>query len=195
VVFYCVVPFMVFAARRFGSGKVLTTIFVASIFWKVGFSAAEVSTGAEIYGRLARQLPGQLCFFAGGAWAYYRTRNGRSISGAIALMGLIAYALSTGWLFDVLAPLAVTALVYWAAIAGPRLPALAKHGDFSYGTYLYHFPLIQSLVALGLFHWQPLLGWISSVLAVGLCAFASWRLVERPMLHRSTAHAQLGPAF
>lgn len=195
VAFYCVVPFMVYATRRFGPGKVLSTIFVASIIWKVAFSAAAATTGAEIYTRLARQLPGQLCFFAGGAWAYYRTRGGRSISGALASIGLIVYALSTGWLFEVLAPLAVTAIVYWAAIAGPRLPALAKHGDFSYGTYLYHFPLVQTFVALGLFRWHPLLGWISSVVAVGLCSFASWRLVERPMLHRSTAHAQLGPAF
>lgn len=193
--FYCFVPFMVFAARRFGPAKILSTIFVASIIWKVGFNSAGAATGAEIYNRLARQLPGQLCFFAGGAWAYYRTRDGRGISGALASIGLIAYALSTGWLFEVLAPLAVTAVVYWAAIAGPRLPALAKHGDFSYGTYLYHFPLVQTFVALGLFRWYPLLGWISSVLAVGLCSFASWRLVERPMLHRSPAHAQMGPSF
>ena len=193
--FYCAVPFMVFAARRFGPGKVLSAIFVASIIWQLGFSAAEATTGAEIYGRIARQLPGQLCFFAGGAWAYYRTRSGRGISGAFALLGLIAYSSSSGWVFELLAPLAVSAVVYWAAIAGPRLPALAKHGDFSYGTYLYHFPLVQTLVALGLFRWHPLLGWISAVAAVGLCSIASWRLVERPMLHKSTTHAQLGPAY
>jgi peptidoglycan/LPS O-acetylase OafA/YrhL len=193
VAFYCFVPFLVWATRRLGPLKVLSTVFIASIIWKLGFSAAAATTGLEIYRKLASQLPGQLCFFAGGAWAYYRTKRGKSISGAIAAAGVIVYALSNGWLYDVIAPMAVTAVVYWAAIAGPRLPALAKHGDFSYGIYLYHFPLVQTFVALGIFRWYPLLGWISSVVVVGLCSLASWQLIERPMLHRNAARAQLGP--
>ena len=190
VAFYCLVPFMVWATRRFGAKKVLSTVFVASILWKIGFNIAAAATGAEIYAKLAKQLPGQLCFFAGGAWAYYHTREGKSISGAVAAVGAIVYATSSGgWFNDLTAPLAVTAVVYWAAIAGPRLPAVAKHGDFSYGVYLYHFPLVQTFIALGTFRWSPLAGWMASVTVVGVSAVLSWKLVERPTLHRSVAHS------
>jgi peptidoglycan/LPS O-acetylase OafA/YrhL len=188
VAFYCLVPAIVWATRRAGASKVLAAIFIGSLIWKLGFNAAATKTGMEIYSKLAKQLPGQMCFFAGGAWAYYRTRDGRSISGLIAAVGVVAYALSDGWLYDLTAPLAVTAVVYWAAIAGPRLPAAAKHGDFSYGIYLCHFPLIQTFVALGLFRWSPLAGWTTSVIVVVLCAVLSWRFVENPMLHRSAVH-------
>jgi peptidoglycan/LPS O-acetylase OafA/YrhL len=189
VAFYCVVPFVVWATRKAGAFKVLAIIFIASTIWRVGFSAAAIATGMDIYGRLAKQLPGQMCFFAGGAWAYYRTRRGKSISGLAAAAGVILYALSNGWFHDLSAPLAVTAIVYWAAVAGPRLPSVAKHGDFSYGVYLYHFPLIQAFIALGLFQWSPLAGWMATVTFVVLCAVISWKFVESPSLHRSVIHA------
>jgi peptidoglycan/LPS O-acetylase OafA/YrhL len=189
VAFYCLVPFIVWATRRAGAFKVLATIFIASITWRLGFSAAAAATGMEIYDKLAKQLPGQMCFFAGGAWAYYRTHDGRSISGLVAAAGMVVYALSEGWFYDFTAPLAVTAVVYWAAIAGPRMPSAAKHGDFSYGVYLYHFPLIQTFVALRLYQWSPLAGWVASVTVVVFCAVISWRFVEHPMLYRSAVHA------
>jgi peptidoglycan/LPS O-acetylase OafA/YrhL len=189
VAFYCLVPFIVWATRRAGTFKVLGTIFIASIIWKLGFSAAASATGMEIYGKLAKQLPGQMCFFAGGAWAYYRTLSGKTISGLIAAIAVIVYALSSGWVYDFTAPLAVTAVVYWAAISGPRLPSAAKHGDFSYGIYLYHFPLIQTFLALGLYQRSPLAGWITTVVVVALCAAISWRVVENPFLHRRAVHA------
>jgi peptidoglycan/LPS O-acetylase OafA/YrhL len=189
VAFYCIVPFVVWATRRAGAFKVLTTIFIASTIWRVGFNAAAIATGMDIYGRLAKQLPGQMCFFSGGAWAYYRTRRGNSISGLVAAAGVIVYALSDGWFHDLSAPLAVTAIVYWAAVAGPRLPSVAKHGDFSYGVYLYHFPLIQTFIALGLFQWSPLTGWMATVTFVVFCAVISWKFVESPSLHRSAIHA------
>jgi peptidoglycan/LPS O-acetylase OafA/YrhL len=189
VAFYCIVPFIVWATRRAGAYKVLTAIFVASVLWKVGFDEAAQMTGLEIYSKLAKQLPGQLSFFAGGAWAYYRTRQGKAISGLVAAFAVILYALSSGWLYDVAAPCAVSVIVYWAAVAGPRLPAVAKHGDFSYGVYLYHFPLVQTFISLGMFRWSPLAGWIVSVTAVGFCAMISWRFVEQPLLHRKPVHA------
>jgi peptidoglycan/LPS O-acetylase OafA/YrhL len=190
VAFYCLVPFLVWVTRRVGVFKVLATVFVVSIAWKIGFEAAATATGMEIYSKLAKQLPGQLCFFAGGAWAYYRTRDGRAISAVLAAIGVVVYALSGGWFYNLIAPLAVTAVVYWAAISGPRLPAVAKHGDFSYGVYLWHFPLVQTFVALGLFQWSPTIGLLTSIGAVAVCAMISWRFVERPMLHRGAIHAQ-----
>ena len=189
VAFYFLVPFVVWATRRAGAFKVLGTIFVASLVWKLGFSAAATATGLEIYGKLAKQLPGQMCFFAGGAWAYYRTLRGKTISASIAALAVVVYALGSGWFYDLTAPFAVTAVVSWAAIAGPRLPAVAKHGDFSYGIYLFHFPLIQSLVALGLYQRSPLGGWITSIIVVAICAAISWRFIEHPFLRRRTTHA------
>jgi peptidoglycan/LPS O-acetylase OafA/YrhL len=186
VAFYFLVPFLVLATRRFGVSRVLITIFIASIIWKIGFDVAARLTGSEIYTKLGKQLPGQLCFFAGGAWAYYRTRDGKGIGIFAAAIGVVAYAVIRGlWFQDIAAPLSVTAIVYWAAIMGPRLPKVAKRGDFSYGIYLYHFPIVQCLIALRLFHWSTLAAFLTLLAVLGVCVVFSWHIVERPILHRA----------
>ncbi|MBK8805026.1 MAG: acyltransferase [Fibrobacteres bacterium] len=63
----------------------------------------------------------------------------------------------------------------------PWLLAWNRNGDYSYGLYLYGFPVQQSVLAL----WPGLSIWssIATTLAiVGLAAFASWHLVESPAL-------------
>ena len=56
---------------------------------------------------------------------------------------------------------------------------LAARGDFSYGTYLYAFPIQQLLMLL----WpeQSLAAYIAwtTVLVLG-CAWLSWHLIEQP---------------
>ena len=82
--------------------------------------------GADIFAKLAKQLPGQLCFFVGGAWAYYRALNGYLPRLLPSLAGIFAYALTNGLAHVLVAPLAVTAIVSWCALAAPRLPRVAR---------------------------------------------------------------------
>ncbi len=187
VAFYTFVPFMVWAIRRFGAARILGTVFCVSLAWKVGFGMLALAPGGEIYAKFAKQLPGQLAFFAGGAWAYYRTRSGHLPRGSWALIGLLTYAVSDGLLYDLLAPAAVTAVVYWAAVAGPRLPASGKYGDFSYGVYLYHFPMVQTFIALGFFGTAPHLSAFVVFMLACLMGVASWFLIEKPSLKNKPA--------
>ena len=76
VAFYCLVPVMVWLSRRFGHVRALTTLFLLSVAWKCGFIIAADLTGSDLLSRLAKQIPGQLAFFIGGALAYYRTQAG-----------------------------------------------------------------------------------------------------------------------
>jgi peptidoglycan/LPS O-acetylase OafA/YrhL len=62
-----------------------------------------------------------------------------------------------------------------------RFPNLAKHGDFSYGLYLYAFPVTQLFVLI-LGGESP---WLVATLTFGVTlvlAVASWRWVEKPSL-------------
>jgi len=74
-------------------------------------------------------------------------------------------------------------LVIWLAVnRSVRLPKLGKYGDFSYGIYIFAFP-VQQLVQQALGpqgHW-----WLNILLSlpVTVCLGAlSWRFVERPAL-------------
>jgi peptidoglycan/LPS O-acetylase OafA/YrhL len=94
---------------------------------------------------------------------------------------LIAVGFLAAWTFvphipDGIRPLLVAAFVYTFALCTPAVPL---RSDLSYGVYLLHGPVIQTLILLGLFHDD--LRWIAGVVVgVLLMAFVTERLIERP---------------
>ena len=54
--------------------------------------------------------------------------------------------------------------------------------DYSYGLYLYGFPVQQTLIAMGIAAPLPVLGWALPITLS--CAALSWHLVEHPLLAR-----------
>lgn len=183
VMFYCAVPFVVWAVRRFGYKPVLAGLFVFSVAWHAGFLYFSPLHDSDLSARLAKQLPGQLAFFGGGAFAYYRTRDGLPPpSVALAALGALTYALADGPIYTLLAPICVTLIVYWAAIRMPQVWSAQRWGDFSYGLYLYHFPIAQVLIALGVFAIAPGLGMIAVCVLALIASITSWHLVEKRAL-------------
>jgi peptidoglycan/LPS O-acetylase OafA/YrhL len=103
--------------------------------------------------------------------------------GAIAAVLVGAFALAPGYSAQV--ALAVIAVPYAAIYLAYRAPAFLRgitdRGDFSYGIYLYAWPVGQAVVAL----WPGVGSW--GLIAVSLpitcvLAVASWHVVERPAL-------------
>jgi peptidoglycan/LPS O-acetylase OafA/YrhL len=75
---------------------------------------------------------------------------------------------------------AILYFVFWFAYI-PRLPAIPRSTDLSYGTYLWAFPVQQTVVALGHVA-TPLVLFAIVTPIVPAIAAASWRCVERPLL-------------
>ena len=82
------------------------------------------------------------------------------------------------------------ALVYITVFIGLTpipLPKIVHSGDYSYGIYLYHDPLLQIIISvLPLSLLGPKLGWpvlaLLGVPAVSLLAAFSWHVIEKPIL-------------
>jgi peptidoglycan/LPS O-acetylase OafA/YrhL len=81
---------------------------------------------------------------------------------------------------------AIVAYVYLLLWAGVRLPRLlrrvGRRNDYSYGVYIYAFPIQQALGILGV----PRFGWafylLTSVATVLVVAMCSWHLVEKQVM-------------
>lgn len=91
-------------------------------------------------------------------------------------------------------PMVVLSAIYFTLWAAYRLPALRWPGghDYSYGLFLYGFPVQQSLVAL-FPSLTPLQLLPASACCALLLAMLSWHLVERPALHRYKPSAAAPP--
>jgi peptidoglycan/LPS O-acetylase OafA/YrhL len=75
---------------------------------------------------------------------------------------------------------AILYFVFWFAYV-PRLPAIPRDVDLSYGTYLWAFPVQQTVVQLTGVHSPIGLFAIAAPIVLAIAA-ASWFLIERPAL-------------
>lgn len=114
--------------------------------------------------------------------SFYIWRSIIPLSGSLALFLVILAALSHPT--PVFLPMMILAMSYAVFVIGyAKIPALAHYnrfGDYSYGTYIYAFPLQQAAVAAGLA--TPLLNIAAALPLTMICALISWRYIEAPAL-------------
>ncbi len=80
--------------------------------------------------------------------------------------------------------LAAFPVAYLTVWLGLMRPPKIPFGDLSYGVYLFHFPIEQSIMQLfpGIGSWQRLA--LLALPSTVLCAWLSWSLIEHPILAR-----------
>ncbi|MEA3209911.1 MAG: hypothetical protein QOE70_2968 [Chthoniobacter sp.] len=83
--------------------------------------------------------------------------------------------------FSIVWPFALPYLVIWLAQKLP-LHGAERWGDFSYGLYIYAFPIQQILTLAGWNRWGLKVYFAASLLTTLAVAVVSWFLVERPSL-------------
>lgn len=189
VMFYAVIPIIVWFAVRLGRARALAALYVLATAYIVAMNWLAGHTGNGLYLVLQRQLPGQLGFFLAGAAAYYYAEaleHRWKWVIPVALVALVA-AEASYFLKALLLPAAFGAIVVYVAVGMRHLGNFGKYGDLSYGIYIFHFPVIQWLVSIGLYRESPF-GALAATIAIVLAlALASWHLLERPFL-RKTSH-------
>jgi len=184
--FYLFVPLAVMAFRRLGRMPVLATLYICSVIYSVVMEGLARKTGSGIYLELQRQLPGQLAFFVAGAACYYYFQYLAKYAVWLVASAVAAFALQAWLPWVAIQPAALGVLVVYFACVIPCLGNFGKYGDFSYGIYIVHFPILQALVAYGWFKESP---WAMLVVAGSLVmtvAFLLWHFIEKPFLRKSS---------
>jgi peptidoglycan/LPS O-acetylase OafA/YrhL len=200
VAFYLFVPVIHFLCNRFGTKKTIGMIFCLSCIWKYGFAFLAsrydtpgidlMNSSRGIYSQLEVQFPAQLVYFSAGILLllYFDSLKTHLLS--IGCTTLVLFLLDhwiTGGILDVLW---ISGIVFLFGF-GRYFGNFAKYGDFSYGVYIVHFPILQTLVALGLAGLAPAIFLLVSVVAIGLAGFLMWHLVERRFLASSSHYCRL----
>jgi peptidoglycan/LPS O-acetylase OafA/YrhL len=132
-----------------------------------------------------------LYFSAGSVCFLYREKIPCSTALFIASVILLAVSLMYGGI-RLVAPVAMSYAFLWLAFKLP-VTRFDTRGDFSYGAYIYAFPVQQGLVLLHVHEggWGLYLIW--SVLITGILAILSYRWIEAPCLQWK--HVDLAEAF
>lgn len=185
VSFYLAVPLFVYCFRKFPRLPLLILIYCLSVAYAELMTFAAVQTGINFYERLGRQLPGQLSYFMAGAFLFYYLpffeRHVRYFVTAAVAVSLIHFQFA----LPLLQPFALAILVLFFGLflyAGN----FGKYGDFSYGVYILHFPVIQLLLNSGWFTGRPWYFLFSAVSTTLIGSIFMWNVVEKRFLLRSS---------
>lgn len=172
--------------------------------WDVGWpmSLAGRPLGAWLFALLgsSKAWPGLASAFIAGA-CYYLVRDRvplRGVVGAALAIGataVMAVTALTPPLFAVVLPVAIAFPLFWLAFLPSRFAGFARYGDYSYGVYLYAFPIQQLIACYSPGISVPVMALISLPLSVA-AGMASWNLVERwfvrPKANATAAPSQFG---
>lgn len=195
VMFYLLVPIIVFGFNKFKRIPMLIALYLLSVLYTFSMLHIAQVSGGGVYIELQRQLPGQLTFFIVGATCYYYFKPLSFHSRHLVLFAVICYIfkskLVSYGLWPVLEPIAIGVFVIYFATVFPSLGRFSKYGDFSYGIYILHFPILQFWIATHIFKSTPLAMLAVTVVTTMICALALWHLVEKKFLRKNSHYIQL----
>ena len=183
VMFYVSVPVIFWLSRRIKAVWLFAAIYVGSVAFRM-FCDAMLANGHPVFDQIGRQLPGQMSFFIAGVFLehYFDTFKARQAWFlAAGIAGLVLYyGLGSG--FYPLFPLSLGIVVIYLCMLFFFLGPIGKYGDFSYGLYIIHFPVLQTIAATGFLAGSPNLRVLFALVAVLALAVLMWHLVEKRFL-------------
>ncbi len=200
VAFYLFVPIIHWICSRLGTRKVMGTLFLLSYAWKYGFaylaslhrspSTFSLDGSRSIYDMLEVQFPAQLMYFCVGILLLLYIDKLKLHFSAIACVTASLFLLDHFFMRGALDVLWISGLVFvfgfWRYFGN-----FAKYGDFSYGVYIVHFPIVQAMISFGLAtRLPPAVFVILDVSIVALASVLMWHLVEKRFLAGSSHYRQ-----
>jgi peptidoglycan/LPS O-acetylase OafA/YrhL len=200
VAFYIFIPFLHYFCDRFGTKKTMLTIFGLSCLWKYGFAwlaaldrgrtGDALSNSRNIFEKMDVQFPAQLAYFTAGVliFLYFDKlkHHFRIVALVTVLLFIIDHWLTRG-ILDVFWIAGFIAVVgFWRYFGN-----FSKYGDFSYGVYILHWPILQTLISFGLVTTlPPAVFLLVSIGSVAVAAVLLWNFVESKFLARSSHYRQ-----
>lgn len=131
----------------------------------------------------AKQLPGTLSYFIPGMLIYFNFDEFIKHKNTLFIIAITTVWIDLIFNITLFSPVMIGIIVLYFAYSFKFLNNFGKYGDFTYGIYIFHFPIIRVFTTLGLFRdYNPyLMAFIcmTIVVSVGIC---SWHFYEKKFL-------------
>jgi peptidoglycan/LPS O-acetylase OafA/YrhL len=197
IALYCCVPVYCFFAGKTNKEINKVILFLSIYLFSIVFSGIcsflFEKTGDQLYSIMGRQFVGQLRFFISGAlilfcFDRFKKHIQSLVCIAMVVLGLyfvpVTFPGFIDFVINLLFPVSFAILIIGFAFSFKFLNNFGKYGDFSYGIYLIHFPVIQTLLHFRMHEWNFLLTLITSLVITIVLAGFSWHVVEKHFLKR-----------
>jgi peptidoglycan/LPS O-acetylase OafA/YrhL len=188
VSFYLVVPFLAYLLNIFKTKRAinwfLAGLYLFGLVYNFGLLSLSEKTGNNFYSILAHQLPGFIQYFVVGVFYAINFDFIKKYEKYLLIpaIGIVAFYYFAG--NEYFLPIGLGIILMFLAFGFSFLNDIGKNGDYSYGVYLFHFPIIQILIALGYFQLNPAVSMLLTLGTVFSVAYLSWHLLEKRVLKK-----------
>lgn len=186
VMFYLTVPIIGVLIKKFRKIIIFLIIYIASMIYYESFMYLGELKDKNIYFLLAKQLPGQMSFFIMGAMIYYYFDNFKKYSHVYLIISAFLYLVYYEYDIRFVLPISLGILVIYFATIFKFIGNFGKYGDFSFGIYIWHFPIIQVFLHFNLFSYSPILAFVFLIATVLSFSIISWKFIEKPFLSKKS---------
>jgi peptidoglycan/LPS O-acetylase OafA/YrhL len=191
VAFYLIVPILChFISRSNKKMVLLTALYIAGLLYNYAlFKVFSHMPGHDgLYFTLTHQLPSLMTYFIAGMALHYFFDDVLKAKNKLILIALPVFIIEYYWGYQVIRPVALAIIIFYAAYSFKFFNNFGKHGDISYGIYIYHFPVIQLFIYFGVFNFfAPVVAVLILITAVITLAILSWHLLEKRFLKKRIA--------
>jgi peptidoglycan/LPS O-acetylase OafA/YrhL len=180
--FYLVLPLIFYVISKLrNKNVVLIVIYVLSILYTYVM--------LDVWDKplLAKQLPGKLSYFVTGIFVYLNFNKFITKKRIYFTIAIVVMLLEMLYMpIVVFFPLVLGTIILFLAYSMPFFNGFCRRSDYTYGIYLFHYPIIQIFAYLKLFDkMNPFVLSLSIILLVYFCAYISWHLIEKRFLNRT----------
>ncbi|HEY8400585.1 MAG TPA: acyltransferase, partial [Cytophagaceae bacterium] len=185
--FYLLLPVLVYFLQRvnkkFGVYILLALLFLSIAYTEI-LTLLYENNGNKIYLVLQRQLPGQLSFFIMGILFYKYFDKFVKHKNTIGIVSVLLILFDLIWGIGWLASFSLPGLILWIAFSPAPVFSFLDNHDYSYGIYLWHFPLIQLFTDQHWFDENPWLMFFIFMTTVAGVSALSWYCLERRFIQK-----------
>ena len=179
--FYIILPLIIFIMDKLTSLKkkniFLVIIYILSVLWN--FLLDRFASKLGIPSQLSYQLPGFMSFFVSGISYIYNKETFKKYEKLLIVPAIIVFILHYFTKTEFLLPFVLTVIIMFL---GTRLLFLSEVGhpfDFSYGMYLFHFPLINIFTYLVFFEQSPIFSILIIIATTLAMAFIAEKYIQK----------------
>lgn len=185
VMFYVSVPIILYLLKRYRKLLIMISIFVFALLYDFCFTILYEQTNNELYLLIRKQIGSQLMYFYSGTFILlYFDKFIKYLKYVFPIAIIVYFYQNSNILFSALEPLAFATILVGIAYNIKYLNFLRKYDNITYGMYLYHYPIIQTIIFYDIQKFNIYLAFFLAFFLTILISILSWKYIEKPIINQ-----------
>ncbi|TDQ09969.1 acyltransferase family protein [Pedobacter metabolipauper] len=184
---YLIIPLLVYLIRKIKKPIVfLALVYIIVLIHNYLLQKYIMPKNFNLYFTLSHQLPALMTYFISGMFLHFYFDWIMKHKTTLFLIALPIFIVEYSMGYQYLLPITLSLILFYLGYS-TKLKCFnnfGRFGDFSYGIYIFHFPLIQLFIHFGFFDFDQN-KWLSFFTLLGLVlglGFFSWNFIEKKFI-------------